>query len=198
MSINEHDDEKGKDEPLIKDDGAPDDSPSKAKIFLLYGATVGGMLLVVIIVFIIALAVGGSSGDKFGSIVAKYRNYEDNAIEIEIISSKYKEYISSIKVDEGEKQEYKEKYSLSSGVHTIEIFFNSQLEKIDELFKGCSNLEEVNLDSFPNKDITDMSGMFYGCINLKVVDFGKDTTSKVTNMTNLFYNCPNLNQTIYF
>ena len=61
------DEEKGNEQPLVKDkirdENPAEESQSKAKLFMLYGATVGGMLLVVIIVFIISLKVGGSSKD---------------------------------------------------------------------------------------------------------------------------------------
>lgn len=65
--------EKEKEELLVNKDENIDDTYSKTKIIILYGATVGGMLLVVIIVFLVALLVGGSSSEKLkNTIIAKY------------------------------------------------------------------------------------------------------------------------------
>ena len=186
--------EKGKEEPLVKENDTLEDSQSKKRLLLLYGGTVGGMLFVVIIVFIISLKVGGSSsnGEEGGKIFAVYETKEGNAT-VKLISSKYKDYIGSIKVN-GKDKNFNETYLFEKvGEYKVEIVFKKKLDILEEMFKYCSYLKEVNLTNLETKNVTNMTGMFYQSKNLEKVDFGKKT-EKITKMDYLFYGCFYLTQ----
>ena len=132
----------GKGEPLVKDNDPTDESQSKTKLFMLYGGTVGAVLLVVVIVFIISLKVGGSSSnkDEGGSLCAVYETKNENE-NVTLISSKYKDYVSSIKVN-GKKENFKEIYVFKKpDNYTVELFFNKKLDTMEKMFKNCSHLK---------------------------------------------------------
>ena len=191
------DEEKGNDLPLvqgiIKDDEMPaEESQSKTKLFMLYGATVGGMLLIVIIVFIISLKVGGSSkgGEDNGSIIVEY--LAEN-ITMKLISPNYKDYISSMVVD-GKKVNFADSYTFkTTQKHVVEFKFSKKLDTMEKMFKNIPKLKYANLTNLNNIEDISMAKMFYGCTNLKEVDFGKSTMN-IKNMSHLFDGCVFLKQ----
>ena len=72
--------EEKKEEPLVENVPAPGEV-SKKTIIMYYGLTVGAVLLVVVIVFIIAVKLGGNpkseeSGDN--SLILKYSSPEND------------------------------------------------------------------------------------------------------------------------
>ena len=191
------DEEKGNEQPLVKDiikDKAQveEESQSRTKLFMLYGATVGGMLLVVIIVFIISLKVGGSSKDTedSGSIIAVY--LEEN-ITMKLISPNYKDYISYMVVD-GKKENFADNYTFKTNKeHVVEFKFSKKLDTMEKMFKHIPKLKYVNLTDLKNIEDISMAKMFYGCTNLKEIVFG-NSTKNVRNMSHLFDGCVFLKQ----
>ena len=190
-AINDVDDkDKGKDEPLVVNDKALNDTDSKKRILLLYGGTVGGMLLIVIIAFLIAVVLGGSKS----SLTAKYV-LDKNNLEAKLISENYLEQISSIEVDGEKINEIKESYTFNKeGPHTVIFKFKDSLDSINEMFKDAINLEEADLSSFETSNLRNMSSMFYNCKSLKKVEFGQLSTDSVEDMSYLFYGCTLLNE----
>lgn len=60
------------------------------------------------------------------------------------------------------------------------------------MFRGCSGLTALDVNSFDTRNVTSMQGVFYMCSNLETVDVSHFDTSNVTTMQYLFYGCTNL------
>jgi len=64
---------------------------------------------------------------------------------------------------------------------------------LNEFFRDCSLLIEIDLSNFDTSNVTDMSYMFYGCSSLTTIKLkNKFNTSQVTNMEYMFGGCKNL------
>ena len=66
----------------------------------------------------------------------------------------------------------------------------SNVEDMQSMFNGCTNLKEVSLPHTEN--VMNMSNMFLGCTSLKEVSLPH--TENVKNMWNMFAGCKNLLQ----
>jgi surface protein len=210
-AINDNEDEeKGKKELLGQkdtDDGIEDNS--KTKLILVYAATVGGMLLIVIVVFLIALKFGGTNdATKSGSdsktdispsstctFYAKYSQLENNTV-AKLFNPKYVGYISSMKIDGKNVDNIVSYYNFSrAGNHSIELEFKDNLEFFDFFFNDCPSLVEVNISTIAAKKITTMRGLFQQSRRLTKVSLGKNfTTSEVTDMREMFQDCTSLKE----
>ena len=51
----------------------------------------------------------------------------------------------------------------SKGTHTIEVFLKNELNSMEKLFQGCSNLTEIDISQIEAKNISTMAEMFYDC-----------------------------------
>ena len=71
-------------------------------------------------------------------------------------------------------------------------FDSSSLINTEEMFWGCSSLEEIYFNNFDTSKVSSMKGMFYGCSNLKSLDLSNFDTSQVQNMNEMFYGCASL------
>ena len=60
------------------------------------------------------------------------------------------------------------------------------------MFKGCSNLEEINFDKFNTNNVYSMDSMFDDCSSLKEFNLSNFNTSKVKDMCNMFKDCSSL------
>lgn len=62
----------------------------------------------------------------------------------------------------------------------------SKVTTMDSMFKGCSNLETLDLSSWDVSNVTVLSNTFDMCFNLKYINTNGWDTSKVTNLTATF------------
>ena len=78
-------------------------------------------------------------------------------------------------------------------------FYTKNVEIMWDMFKGCSNLESLDLLSFTfdTSQVTDMESMFEGCYNLVSLNISNFNTQKVLYMNRMFYNCSSL-KSLYF
>lgn len=60
------------------------------------------------------------------------------------------------------------------------------------MFKGCVNLESLDLNNFNTSNVANMSWMFYKCTNLETLDISSFNTSKVTYCFGMLFNCSKL------
>ena len=81
------------------------------------------------------------------------------------------------------------KIYLESEENTITLKWNSQLGTCEKMFKGLSNIIEVDLSNFDSSQVTSMKEMFDGCNNLISINFNNFEISSVEYMDSLFYNC---------
>ena len=68
----------------------------------------------------------------------------------------------------------------------------SEVTRMNNMFKGCSGLTNLNLSSFNTQNVTNMSYMFSGCSGLTSLNLSSFNTAKVTNMSYMFYYCSGL------
>ncbi len=62
----------------------------------------------------------------------------------------------------------------------------SKLTSMNGMFKGCSNLESIDLSNFNTTNTTDMAEMFEECQRLTSLNLSGFDTSKVQNMAGMF------------
>ena len=60
------------------------------------------------------------------------------------------------------------------------------------MFKGLSNIVEIDLSEFDSSKVTNMAHMFNGCSGFEKIKFGEMQTSQVQNMEYLFCGCKKL------
>ncbi len=62
------------------------------------------------------------------------------------------------------------------------------------MFKGCKNLDNLNITSFDTKNVTNMDDMFFDCWLLKYSDISFSNIKNVENKSNIFINCCKINK----
>ena len=71
-------------------------------------------------------------------------------------------------------------------------FDTSNVENMENMFGGCSNLLSLNLSNFNTSKVRDMGGMFLSCSNLLSLDLSNFDTSSVIDMGYMFNECNKL------
>ena len=74
----------------------------------------------------------------------------------------------------------------------ISLFWNNKLDSLNDMFRDCINITEIDLSKFDTSIVTRMSAMFYNCKSLKKVDFSNFNSSLMIGMGSSFYNCSSL------
>ena len=72
------------------------------------------------------------------------------------------------------------------------LFDSSKVTNMDNLFKGCSELDEIDFTNFNTTFVTSMASMFSGCSKLIELDISLFDTSSVIDMHDMFYGCEQL------
>ena len=60
------------------------------------------------------------------------------------------------------------------------------------MFKGCSNIIEIDLSNFINSDIQNIDFMLYSCASLKNIIFRNFKAPKIKKIGKMFYGCSSL------
>lgn len=84
-----------------------------------------------------------------------------------------------------------------TALKTIENIENLHTENSNDMslmFRGCSNLEKLDLRYFDTSNVTTMLGMLSRCEKLEHLNFSSFDTSKVTTFDSMFYNCKGLTE----
>ena len=74
----------------------------------------------------------------------------------------------------------------------IELIWNNPLSNCHAMFKGMSNILEINFTDFDTSKVTDMSKMFMDCEYLQNLDLSSFDTSNVEDMSYMFSGCSSL------
>ena len=82
--------------------------------------------------------------------------------------------------------------ALLTSITGMENLNTSKVTKMDNMFRGCTELSGLDLSHFDTDLVTSMTGMFEGCSSVTELDLSRFNTAKVTNMGNMFYNCMHL------
>ena len=79
---------------------------------------------------------------------------------------------------------------LNKETTNVKSFFDSsQVTNMDNLFKGCNELDEVDFTNFNITLVTSMASMFSGCSKLTELDISLLDTSSVIDMHDMLYGC---------
>ena len=77
----------------------------------------------------------------------------------------------------------------SKGKYIIKYSFMNYLTKINQMFRDCSLVKNIDLSNFKTQKVTNMNGMFQDCISLDNINLSNINTQKVTNMSYMFSGC---------
>ena len=90
------------------------------------------------------------------------------------------------------KLNFQKNYEFKKGKHEILLKFTTKLKNCNGMFKNCTNLISIDLDSFDSSDVENMEEMFCGCRNLISINLDLLNTKKLTNMKKMFCCCESL------
>ena len=76
----------------------------------------------------------------------------------------------------------------------IENLNTANVTDMNGMFKGCSNLVELDVTHFNTANVTSMANMFGGCTGLTSLDVANFNTANVTSMNSMFFNCNKLKE----
>ena len=83
--------------------------------------------------------------------------------------------------------------SLNNDKNEIKIQFDlAKVYNLNQMFKDCSNLSEIDLSNFDSSNINNMIGTFQNCLSLTSINLENFNTSKVEGMKEMFDGCNNL------
>ena len=74
----------------------------------------------------------------------------------------------------------------------VKLIFENTVGNCNSMFKGCSNITEIDLSNFISPNNGTIDSMFQDCTSLKKIIFGNFQTSKITSMISVFHNCLSL------
>ena len=77
-------------------------------------------------------------------------------------------------------------------VKTVNYCKTDNFTNMNQMFRDCNKLTELDLSNFDTSNVTTMGNMFYNCNKLTSLDLSNFDTSNVTNMDGMFYSCSRL------
>ena len=77
-------------------------------------------------------------------------------------------------------------------INHIENLKTEGVTNMNNMFRGCSSLQSLDLSSFNTASVTSMMSMFYQCSKLQSLDLSSFNTASVNDMSNMFSSCSNL------
>ena len=92
-----------------------------------------------------------------------------------------------------EKLIYKKKFD-KLGLNTIYFIIEKKLENLNFIFNDCSSLKQIQFINPEMERVWGMVGMFKGCKNLEFLDLSSFDTSNVTDWSCLFAGCNKLKE----
>ena len=76
--------------------------------------------------------------------------------------------------------------------NSVILIWNNAIGDCYRMFRGCSNVTEIDLSNFDTSKVTNMGYMFAYCSQLTSLDLSNFITSNVTNMGCMFDGCSQL------
>ena len=77
-------------------------------------------------------------------------------------------------------------------VSFTEIFNTENIIKMDNMFRNCKSLIEVDISKFNTKNVKQMDFMFFGCNSLISLDLSNFNNENLVNMNRMFFHCSSL------
>ena len=112
-----------------------------------------------------------------------------------ILSNYYSSLPNKIFINEEEKQVQTKYYFENSenNIHNVTLKWNDGVNpQLANMFKGCSNIIEINFVNFDTSHISDMSYIFEGCSSLIHLNLSIFNTSSAGLYNNMFSGCTSL------
>ena len=157
----------------------------KRKKYLCYAILILSIvsILIAILLFILLPYRGGK-------IITKYETTKENE-EVQLINTNdditFRFFIGDIDY-KGNKTYCFER----AGIHTVIFEFKSKMKSLDGLFRGITNLIEIDFSELITEEITSMSSTFAFCSKLNKVNIN-NTMSNLENLSYMFFSCESLN-----
>ena len=157
------------------------------------------ILLILIIIALILIILKGKKDDnekKWNKnlIIAKYENKIENS-SINFFNNKYNnvsEFIDTMKLN-GELINNTRTYIFNStGIFTLEINFKYSLVNMNEMFRYCKDLVEIDLTELNTGNVETMEDIFSDCYNLRYVNTKNLYTPKLKSISGMFSGCSSL------
>lgn len=73
-------------------------------------------------------------------------------------------------------------------------FNTDKVISMEEMFRNCAKLENIDVSGFNTAKVESMRLMFYGCTSVKKLDLSKFRTDSLRSMDQMFYQCYNLEE----
>ena len=158
------------------------------------------IVLFIIIIFIIINLFYPTTTNIFhfsyqnSKITLKIKGIGENAIFGNETNNYFKgmEYLEKIYINGNETNTKEFRYYFSQINNIVELIFNDNLNNSINMFRGCSNITEINLSNFNTSQVTSMSQMFRNCFSLVSLNISNIDTSQVLSMSYMFCNCSSL------
>ena len=125
----------------------------------------------------------------YSNIILKFNNSGSNKI-----FNKVKPLPDEIKINEEKQSGISNTYYFneSEANNKVELIWNQTITTTEEMFRGCSNITEIDLSNFDTSSVESMGYMFYGCSSLISINLSNLDTSKVIFMYYMFQDCNSL------
>ena len=147
----------------------------------------------VIIFFVLLLKISVQREINLGSsYIILHTSKKEN---VKIFSEEYFENKikpSEIRINDIIQTEIKHTYILNESYNIINLTFSDYITDSANMFKGCSQLEEIDLSHFDTSNVEDMNNMFAECFFLKYLNLSFVNTSKVRSFKTMFDTCESL------
>lgn len=79
-------------------------------------------------------------------------------------------------------------------IQGIENLVLPNVEKMNDMFINCYNIEDINLHSMTGNSVYNLNNAFYGCTKLLTLDISNLEIDDYPNMGNMFYGCLKLKE----
>ena len=109
-----------------------------------------------------------------------------------ILNESFKPLPDKILINGQEVDQIAPKIEIKEEGSIIELIWNNPLSNCHAMFKGMSNILEINFTDFDTSKVTDMSEMFMKCNSLQNLDLSNFDTSNVEDMSYMFSFCASL------
>ena len=98
-------------------------------------------------------------------------------------------YPNKIYINKEEKSPIKNYYEFNQTNNIVELMWDKNINDCGCMFKGCSDITEIDLSFFDTSLVTNIGTMFSGCSSLTSINLANMITSNVKFMDNLFNGC---------
>ena len=107
---------------------------------------------------------------------------------IQIISEEYSFLPDRILIN-GINHAVNKVYNLENSENNITLIWDNKLTSTSQMFKGCSNIIEIDFTLFDTSNVNYMNEMFSDCSSLVSLDLSNFNTSNVERLDSMFYGC---------